>query len=173
MTAAFGIELLLHTCRGLAVTHRKGVIHRDIKPSNLFVVEGGPQVKLTDFGIARDEQPGSAMTTLGIVVGTPGYVAPERLIAGGPQAPSSDIFSLGVVGYELFARRRPFAGRNPTDLLRAMTEESPMPLTKINPRVPPALDLLLRSMIAPTADERPASAVEVAQDLRLIRGELS
>jgi tRNA A-37 threonylcarbamoyl transferase component Bud32/CheY-like chemotaxis protein len=168
MPARLGIELLVHVCRGLAAIHRLGVIHRDIKPSNLFVVGEGPRVKITDFGIARDDQPSSAMTTLGIVVGTPGYVAPERLVVGGPHEPASDIFSLGVVGYELFARRRPFKGRNPVDLLRAMTEEKPPPLLRINPDVPRSLDLLLRSMIASEPDQRPTSVVEVAGELRLI-----
>ena len=172
LSTRFAIELLLHICRGLAATHRLGVIHRDIKPSNLFVVGDGPQVKLTDFGIARDDDPSSAMTTIGIVVGTPGYVAPERLVVGGPHAPASDIFSLGVVGYELFARRRPFQGRNPADLLRAMTEESPMPLTKIDSRVPHSLDALLRSMVAPEPGQRPRSVVDVASELRRIRAAL-
>lgn len=166
------IELLLHVCRGLAATHRMGVIHRDIKPSNLFVIGDGPLVKLTDFGIARDDNPSSAMTTLGIVVGTPGYVAPERLVVGGPHAPASDIFSLGVVGYELFARRRPFTGRNPADLLRAMTEEKPMPLPRTDSRVPHSLDALLRSMIASEPALRPPSVIEVAAELRRIRSAL-
>jgi tRNA A-37 threonylcarbamoyl transferase component Bud32/CheY-like chemotaxis protein len=168
----FAIELLLHICRGLAATHRMGIIHRDIKPSNLFVVGDGPLVKLTDFGIARDDNPSSAMTTLGVVVGTPGYVSPERLIIGGPHAPASDIFSLGVVGYELFARRRPFKGRNPADLLRAMTEETPMTLLKIDSRIPHSLDALLRSMIALEPAQRPSSVIEVATELRSIRSEL-
>src|SRR5215469_4559953 len=100
------MDLIAQVSAGLHAAHAAGLVHRDIKPANLLITADG-QVKITDFGIAHVR--GVPLTATGILVGTPAYLAPERA-AGGPATPASDLYSLGVVGYECLTGAPPFRG---------------------------------------------------------------
>ena len=103
------LDVLEQAAHGLASIHRAGMIHRDIKPGNLLITEQG-QVKITDFGIAKAAS-AVPLTQTGMVVGTAQYVSPEQA-QGNPLGPASDVYSLGVVGYEMLTGHRPFTGDN-------------------------------------------------------------
>ncbi len=146
--------------RALAYAHRRGVIHQDVKPANILVDEDGC-VKLTDFGIAR----WAAHTShSGELRGTPAYLSPEQ-IEGRSADCRSDLFSLGIVIYELAARRRPF----PADSLAAVCAQilkAPLTLpSQVNPTLPPALDDVLSRCLTKNAADRYATGEELATDL--------
>src|SRR5215469_3904784 len=118
------MDVLAQTAAGLQAAHTAGLVHRDVKPGNLLIGQGG-QVKITDFGIAYAA--GSLpITRTGMVVGTPSYLAPERA-AGGPASPASDLYSLGIVGYECLTGAPPFSGM-PFEVAAAHQHLEPPPL---------------------------------------------
>jgi len=121
------LDILTQIVRGLAHAHSQGVIHRDIKPSNIRVLDSG-LVKIMDFGTAKLSAVDSQLTQAGMTLGTVAYLPPERLL-GEPGSPRSDIFSTGVLAYELIAFRRPFVGRNIPALIDALLETEPQRLT--------------------------------------------
>src|SRR5262245_45053932 len=114
------------TAAGLAAAHEKGLIHRDIKPANILLEQSGQRVKLTDFGLARAAED-VRLTRTGLVAGTPLYMSPEQA-SGDELDARSDLFSLGVVLYELAAGEPPFYGKTPLAVLKRVTEEQPVPL---------------------------------------------
>ena len=139
-----------------------GVVHRDLKPENVLVEQppAAPmRARLTDFGIARATR-GSVLTHANQLLGTAEYLAPE-LVAGRPLTPAADVYSLGVVGYELFSGRRPFGGEHPAAVLRAHLEAPPAPLTELPG---PLWDLLARCLAKDPAD-RP-EAEQAGQELQ-------
>jgi len=161
-----GIEISLPVCEALAAAHEAGVIHRDIKPSNIFLhtAGAGTTVKVLDFGIAKvagsaTQQP--TLTAEGALIGTPAYMAPERLRAE-PYDQRSDVFSLGVTLYEMLTGRVPFGGRD-VDLLALMVmqvhQEPPLP-SAVNPAVPRALEAVVLAAMHKRPEARP-SAVEM------------
>jgi serine/threonine-protein kinase len=135
-----------------------GIIHRDIKPANIMVMEDF-RVKVMDFGIAHFKS--SSMTQTGIAMGTPNYISPEQL-KGKEVTPSSDIFSLGVVLYELLTHTKPFVGENISALVYKITNENPPPPSALDPKVPPLFDLVLKKSLAKDPAERYRSAKEMA-----------
>ncbi len=127
------VDIVSQGCRGLDYAHRNGVVHRDVKPGNLLVAESGG-VKLADFGIARATDQ-SSITQVGSVLGTAAYLAPEQ--ARGEEAgPRADLYSLGVVTYQLISGRLPYEAASLSELALKQQRESPPPLDDLNPDVP-------------------------------------
>ena len=157
--------------RALAFAHRRGVVHRDMKPHNVFIRrldDGTDHVHLLDFGLVRFQQTSSAdptaLTRAGTVLGTPAYMAPEQA-SGDPASAPADVYSCGIILYELLTGRRPFMNKSPGDLLRAHLLIEPPALSEANPRlsVPPALQALMTKALAKTASARYANAAEMLE----------
>jgi serine/threonine-protein kinase len=153
---AEALHLTGQLLRGMAAVHAVGVIHRDIKPENVLVdtADGQTRLKLTDFGVARLSYGGS-LTRLSGVIGTPEYMAPE-LAEHNHGTPAADVYSAGIVLYEMLCGRTPFAGGHPLAVLRRHADQPPPPI----PGVPPALWDLIAWMLAKDPASRPASAAE-------------
>jgi hypothetical protein len=150
----------------LAVAHGRGVVHRDVKPSNLFLVAGDPaRVKVLDFGAARFVRTTSAPTASGIVLGTPGYLAPEQVNDDHPVDGRADVFSLGCVLFECLAGRPAFAAQHVLALLGKILREDPPPLRQIAPRAPKELEELLIAMLAKSPAARPADMTAIIDAL--------
>jgi len=149
---------IIQVCSALEYAHKMGIIHRDIKPANIMVMENF-RVKVMDFGIAHFKS--SSMTQTGIAMGTPNYISPEQL-KGKEVTPSSDIFSLGVVLYELLTHTKPFTGDSISALVYKITNENPPPPSTLDPKVPPLFDLVLKKSLAKDPAERYRSAKEMA-----------
>src|SRR3954469_11858687 len=151
----------------LAFAHRHGIVHRDIKPHNIVVGKDG-RLKVTDFGIARSGA--SQMTEVGSIVGTAQYLSPEQ--ARGAQVdPRSDLYSLGIVMYEMLTGKVPFTGDAPVEIAMKHLSSVPEPPSKVRPEVPSALDSVVMRALAKDPDERFDSAEEMDADLaRVGRG---
>ncbi|MGQ0765542.1 MAG: protein kinase domain-containing protein [Gemmatimonadota bacterium] len=143
-------------CRGLEAAHEQGIIHRDIKPQNLMLQPDGT-LKIMDFGVARLQQRTSQLTQVGLVVGTPDYMAPEQLLDE-PIDARADLYSAGVVLYECLAGKRPFDADTAVTLIGLKLSAAPRPLTDFRDDVPPRLTGLIMQLLARTAAERPESA---------------
>ncbi len=144
----------------LGAAHAAGIVHRDIKPSNVLLASDGA-VKVSDFGIAKNA---SAMTLTddGTLLGTPGYLAPERL-TGEPATPQSDLYSVGVLLYEALTGRPPFEGDSPAGLLRAIAEGRPVPLLERRPDLPPRLAHAVEKAMEREPSARFATSAEMAR----------
>lgn len=130
----------------LAYAHSRGIVHRDIKPSNIILTPT-EQVKITDFGIARIEDPDmSQQTQAGQILGTPIYMSPEQ-VAGQTLDGRSDLYSLSVILYEITVGKRPYSGENITAIFRAITQDTPVPPSEVDPAIPKELsDLIMTGM---------------------------
>jgi eukaryotic-like serine/threonine-protein kinase len=157
------VEIIGQACRGLDYAHRNGVIHRDVKPGNLLVSEADV-VKLADFGIARAAGQ-SSITQVGSVLGTAAYLAPEQ--ARGEEAgPQADIYSLGVVTYQLLSGRLPYEANSLSELTLKQQREAPVPLDRLNPQVPRELAQAVGFALALEPERRAADAMVFAEALR-------
>ena len=157
------LSIIGQTATALAAAHKQGLVHRDVKPGNLLILPDG-RVKITDFGIARlaDQVP---LTATGQVMGTAQYLAPEQ--ATGQQATgSSDIYALGVIGYELLAGTRPFTGESQIAIALAQVNDTPPPLPE---SIPVPVRALIMSMLAKDPADRPADAEALARAVAAIR----
>lgn len=155
-----------HLAQGLATAHKNEIIHRDVKPDNILINQVGEPV-LTDFGLARDNYSGSSSTTqVGVILGSPAYMSPEQA-AGNLSAmgPTSDIYSLGVVFYEMLTGQLPFRGAV-TEVLASVLMSQPKLIRELRPAVPPGLAAICERMMAKQQQERYQSMGEVAQALR-------
>src|SRR5258708_13655767 len=163
LPVAQAISIGAQVAEGLGYAHQHGVVHRDIKPANIMVVANGP-VKITDFGIARMRASGE-LTQTGMMLGSPKYMSPEQVI--GKRADyRSDIFSLGIILYEMLCGNVPFNGENVTALMYQIVNFAPPAPSAVNPAVPELLNFIVAKMLAKPLEERYQSAQELANDLR-------
>ena len=160
---ARAVEIAAQVAEGLAYAHQHGVVHRDVKPANIMILRSGP-AKITDFGIARMRQ-AEVRTQTGIVLGSPRYMSPEQ-VAGKRAEPRSDIFSLGVILYEMLAGKPAFTGEDVTAVMFQILNVMPPPPSSVNPGVPAVLDFVVAKALAKTAEDRYQVAGEFARDLR-------
>jgi tetratricopeptide (TPR) repeat protein len=153
------VRVLRDVARALAHAHRQGVVHRDIKPANILLNQEGDAL-VSDFGVAKALD-GAELTDGALVLGTPAYMAPEQA-GGGPAIDHrADLYSFGVVAYELLTGATPFAGRNRHELLAAHLAEVPRPIAASQPELPPALATLVDRLLAKRPVDRPRDAAEV------------
>jgi len=158
------ISIAAQVAEGLGYAHDHGIVHRDIKPANIMVVPNGP-VKITDFGIARMRASSHDLTQTGMMLGSPKYMSPEQVI-GKRADHRSDIFSLGVILYEMLCGATPFNGENVTALMYQIVNFAPPAPSTVNSAVPELLDYIVAKMLAKPIDERYQGGHEVARDLR-------
>ena len=150
------LEIARQICAGLAAAHERGVIHRDLKPANVML-DGAGKVRITDFGLAGVA--GEALSA-----GTPAYMAPEQL-AGGEVTARSDIYSLGLVLYEIFTGQRALDGKNLAELIHKREQSGITPPTAIVKTLDPKIERAILRCLKPQLDDRPASALAVAAAL--------
>jgi serine/threonine-protein kinase len=176
---ADAVRILREVASALAYAHAQGVVHRDIKPDNVLVSGGAAMV--TDFGVAKalvaagDRPPErvesatdlsqSALTALGVALGTPAYMAPEQIAADPSTDHRADIYAWGIMAYELVGGTLPFAGRTPQAMLAAHLAETPEQLTRRRAGIPPALADLVMRCLAKLPEDRPQTADELVRTL--------
>jgi len=174
------IAILLQICDALIASHAAGVIHRDLKLDNVFLTDNPddpatPEVKLLDWGVAKvmdhHENRTVRHTIEGQLVGTPLYLSPEQA-RGAEVSAQSDVYSLGVMAYELFLEQLPFEAETSAEILVMHLRATPPPPSELWPEIPPQLEALILAMLAKKADQRP-TMLEVARSLEAVRAELA
>jgi serine/threonine protein kinase len=158
------LKIVRDLLSALDYAHKQGIVHRDIKPANLLIEPGG-RVKLTDFGVARIQDSGEATRTQGSMIGTLKYMAPEQ-VQGQKIDSRADLFSVGVVLYQLLTDKRPFDGDNDFSIIHQIIGHVPAAPSSINPRLPTALDAVVARALAKDRDERFATARDFAVALQ-------
>jgi serine/threonine protein kinase/Tol biopolymer transport system component len=164
------IEIGIQLADGLAAAHEKGIVHRDIKPENIMIRKDG-RLQIMDFGLAKLKGV-SRLTKEGSTVGTAGYMSPEQ-VQGLDADHRTDIFSMGVLLYELFAGESPFKGVHETAISYEIVNVDPQPISSLKPDINPELDGIVLDCLAKEPAERSQSAAEVAKDLRHVKRESS
>jgi len=161
------VRILRDVCDALAYAHGHGIVHRDVKPDNVLL--SGKHALVTDFGVAKavssSSGTGGTLTSLGMALGTPAYMAPEQA-AGDPNVDHrADVYAVGALGYELLAGRPPFSGLSPQGMLAAQVTATPDPVTQHRATVPPALAALIMRCLAKHPADRPQRAEELLGQL--------
>ncbi|RLU01089.1 serine/threonine protein kinase [Ketobacter sp.] len=156
------VHIVAAILSALEYTHKLGIVHRDIKPANVFITHNG-QIKLADFGIARVDN--AELTQMGSVLGTPSYMSPEQC-KGQPVDARSDLFSTGVVLYELLVGKKPFSGDNTHAIMHSVLSEDPERPTSKSQAVPKAFDAIVRKALAKDLNHRYQTAAEFRDDLQ-------
>ncbi len=153
-------KVMAQVCRGLAHAHQRGLIHRDIKPGNIMISSDG-HATIMDFGIVKEEQGGEALTRTGLVFGTPEYMAPEQAQGHAVPGPSTDLYSLGVVVYEMLSGQPPFRGDTPFSVVLKHIKEPPEPLFE---RVP-GVNYAFQNAIFRALEKRPEHRYQTADEM--------
>jgi len=165
--APFDLEstllIMIELCKGLGYAHRAGLVHADVKPQNVLVT-GDRRIKITDFGLARALTTSQPDEVQDIVWGSPSYLAPERF-AGEVPTTNSDVYSLGVVMFELLSGRVPFRGSNFHDLAMAHMQEEAPDLSALNPLVPAEIDIIVRKLLSKEPSQRYRTADQLGHIL--------
>ena len=162
--------IVQQTCAALHTAHSKEIIHRDLKPDNIWLIKseiGADRVKVIDFGIAKlKSSPGSSkLTEIGTVIGTPSYMSPEQF-HGEELGAQSDIYSLGVIIYEMLTGHLPFQGPNPMEVALKHTSEAPKPLRTLRNDIPKPLEKVVLRTLSKLPGNRQQSALELAKEFR-------
>jgi serine/threonine-protein kinase len=166
MPVAEALRLMLEIVAGVAKAHAAGVVHRDLKPENTLVTPDS-HVKLLDFGLAKQlsaEELVVTRTGEGTILGTPGYMSPEQM-QGRPATPAADVFALGVILYELLTERRPFKGKTVPQLVCSIDKDVPSAPSRLNPRVPGALDEIVARCLSKDPGDRYPDARALLEEL--------
>jgi serine/threonine protein kinase len=173
LDAARSVSLMLQVSAAVAAAHEAGIIHRDLKPANIFIVQRAEVpavVKVLDFGIAKlaaetlDEDEPMTLTLLGAMIGTPRYMSPEQC-DGAELTPAADVYSLGVILYEMLTGTVPFSGSTPLAIALKHTGETPRRPRDFVPSIPPALEQIVLHALEKRPQDRPANAAEFRQEL--------
>ena len=160
------LDIVAQLCSGLGYAHSQGVVHRDVKPANIFLLQDGT-VKLLDFGIAKLAT--STLTRQGDVIGSAPYMSPEQIAGAQDLDGRSDVWSTGVLMYELLTGRKPFRGEGLTTVLSGILREQPEPIEKFTPGLPQALLNVVAKALEKDRDRRYQTAEELGRELQLIR----
>lgn len=163
------LNIAAQVAQGLAYAHEHEIVHRDVKPSNIMVIRDG-HVKITDFGIARMAS-SSVRTQTGMVLGSPKYMSPEQVM-GKAIDPRSDIFSLGVMLYEMLTGKAPFDGENVNAIMYQTLNAVVAPPNTVNPAIPEMVNFILAKALAKKVEDRYQNAKDFAVDLRTCRDSL-
>ena len=158
------LKMIRDLLSALDYAHKQGIVHRDIKPANLLIEPGG-RVKLTDFGVARMQDSGDATRTQGNMVGTLKYMSPEQ-VQGQKIDSRADLFSVGVVLYQLLTDKRPFDGDNDFSIIHQIIGHTPAPPSSFNARLPSAIDAVVARALAKDREQRFATARDFASALQ-------
>jgi hypothetical protein len=165
MSLAQKLDVVIQLCDGLGYAHEQGIVHRDVKPGNVRVLEDGT-VKILDFGIAKFAQ--SSVTQSGMIMGTPSYMAPEQIM-GKPVDGRADLFSVGVLMYELLSGQKPFTGESPTTVVYQIIHVEPPPMTASVPDLPESLHEIVSRALQKNPDDRYSRASEMSSDLQMVK----
>lgn len=161
------LGLLEQAARAVHHAHERGIVHRDLKPSNILVTPAG-EAKVGDFGLVRDLDRRTRLTRTGAMLGTPSYMSPEQVRGDRDVGPPSDVFSLGVVLYEVLTGRRPFTGESALSLISSIVHDRPTPPSSLRRDLGPRHDALCARALAKRPAERP-SALELAEGIARLR----
>jgi serine/threonine-protein kinase len=159
------LSIVAHVADALDYAHSKGIVHRDIKPANIMRLSETHEIKVTDFGIARIAS--SSKTKTGVIMGTPSYMSPEQ-VAGKKVDGRSDIFSLGVVLFEMLAGEKPFAGEDMTSLMYKIAKEKHPSVRSVNPQVPQVVEKIIDKALEKDQETRYQKAGQMAEHLKKV-----
>ncbi|HJT51660.1 MAG TPA: protein kinase, partial [Nitrosospira sp.] len=159
------LAISIQLASALDYAHSKGIVHRDIKPSNIIRLKGGNNIKITDFGIAHVEDPErTRQTQMGEVLGTPQYMSPEQALGREVDA-RSDLYSVGVLLYQLLTGKKPYKGNTITTLLLQITTTEPTPIDELAPGIPRSVRLIVERLLRKDPEKRFQSGGELAEAL--------
>ena len=173
LDAARSVSLMMQISAAVAAAHEAGIIHRDLKPANIFIVQRAEVpavVKVLDFGIAKlaaeafEEEDPLTLTQVGAMIGTPRYMSPEQC-DGATLTPAADVYSLGVILYEMLTGTVPFSGSTPLAIAMKHTSETPRSLREFVATIPPALEQIVLHTLEKRPEDRPANAAEFRKEL--------
>jgi serine/threonine-protein kinase len=164
------LDIVAQLCAGLGYAHEQGIVHRDVKPANVFLLNDGA-VKLLDFGIAKLTT--SNLTRQGDVLGSPSYMSPEQIMGKEDIDGRADVFSTGVMLYEMLAGRKPFEAETTTAIVLKILHERETAIERLNPSIPPRLSALVKKALEKEPANRFESAAEFARELQNVRRTLT